>query len=169
MRTSLLSTMIAVLVALAAAGPANGGTILSFTTMAGVDGAFVKNNPIRGVKGDDLPWDIASATGSLTTDGHLQITVRGLVFSNDPSVPPNLRGTNDETDFRALVSCLSSGKKGKGHVVTVNITTPGFPATPTGDSDIDTVVTLPEQCVAPIVFILSGSEDRWFAATGAGD
>src|SRR5439155_12286192 len=105
-------------------------------TRAGVDGAFVKNNPVLGVIGDELPWDIVgSATGSLTTDGHLVISVRGLVFSSDPEVPPSLRGTNDETEFRALVSCLSSGRKGKGNVVTVNVTTAGFAATPTGDSD----------------------------------
>jgi hypothetical protein len=145
-------------------------TILAFSTMAGVDGAFVKNNPIRGVIGDELPWDIVgSATGSLTTDGHLVIHVRGLVFSSDAEVPPELRGTNDETQFRGLVSCLSSGKKGNGNVRVVNLTTAGFPATTTGDSDIDAFVALPDQCVAPIVFVLAGSEDKWFAATGAGD
>jgi hypothetical protein len=27
-------------------------------------------------------------------------------------------------------------------------------------------VTLPEECVAPIVFVVAGSEDKWFAVTG---
>jgi hypothetical protein len=27
-------------------------------------------------------------------------------------------------------------------------------------------VTLPNPCVAPVVFILAGSEDKWFAVTG---
>ena len=57
---------------------------------------------------------------------------------------------------------VENGKK----IGTVNITTAGFPATRSGDSDIDAFVTLPEQCVAPIIFVMSGSEDKWFAVTG---
>lgn len=139
--------------------------IVSFETMYGVDEAFVKHTQIRGVRGDDLPWDVGSAVGSLTVGGHLTISVRGIVFANDPEVPANLRGTNDETQFRALVSCLKSDHK--GNVVTINTTTQGFAATPTGDSDIDATVSLPSDCIAPIIFILSGSEDRWFAVMGA--
>src|SRR5438876_809276 len=141
------------------------GTIMQFTTMVGVDGSFVGHNPIRGVLGDELPWEIGSVRGSLTTDGHLQVSVRGLVFANVPTVPANLRGIIDESQFRALVSCLSDD--GRGKVATENFTTVGFPATTSGDSVIDTFVSLPKQCVAPIVFILSGSEDLWFAGTGS--
>jgi hypothetical protein len=36
-----------------------------------------------------------------------------------------------------------------------------------GDSTIDTMVTLPNPCVAPIVFVVAGSEDKWFAVTGS--
>jgi hypothetical protein len=133
--------------------------------MVGVDGAFVGHNSIRGVLGDNLPWEVGSVNGSLTTDGHLVVSVIGLVFSNVPSVPANLRGINDESEFRALVSCLSDD--GRGKVATINITTGGFPATRSGDSNIDTFVSLPKQCVAPIIFILSGSEEKWFAVTGA--
>jgi len=139
--------------------------IVSFETMYGVDEAFVKHNQIRGVRGDELPWEVGSAVGSLTVGGHLTASVRGIVFANDPEVPANLRGINDEEQFRALVSCLVSDHK--GNVVTVNVTTQGFAATPTGDSDIDAMVTLPSDCVAPIIFILSGSEDKWFAVIGA--
>jgi len=139
--------------------------ILSWGTMYGVDGGFVNHTDIRGVRGDELPWMVSSASGSLTTDGHLMISVRGLVFTRDPEVPPELQGINDETSFRALVSCLTD--EGKGRVSTVNITTGGFPATRSGDSDINTTVALPPSCVAPIIFVLSGSEDKWFAVTGA--
>jgi hypothetical protein len=92
------------------------------------------------------------------------LQIKGLVFANDPSVPPELRGINDETSFRALVSCLVENGSQIG---TVNVITGGFPATRSGDSSIDTTVTLPPQCVAPIIFVLSGSEDKWFAVTGA--
>jgi len=139
-------------------------TIISFGTMYGVDGGFVKHNQIRGVRGDELPWAVGSANGSLSTDGHLVINVTGVVFANDPSVPPNIVGTNDEATFRGMVSCLVESKNG---VSTVNVVTQGFPATTTGDSNIDAHITLPAQCVAPIIFVMSGSEDKWFAVTGA--
>lgn len=71
---------------------------------------------------------------------------RGLVFTHDPEVPPDLQGTNDETDFRALVSCLN--EDGAGHVITTNVPTAGFPATPSGNADIDADLTLAEECVA---------------------
>ena len=141
-----------------------GHEILGFSTMYGVDGPFVNNNQIRGVLGDELPWVVGRVSGSLSRDGRLKIHVKGLVFADDPSVPVNLRGINDEDTFRALVSCLTeSGSQ----IATVNVTTGGFPATKSGDSKIDTKIQLPKSCVAPIVFILSGSEDKWFSVTGA--
>jgi hypothetical protein len=140
--------------------------VLDFATMYGVDEAFVgEENPIRGIVGDELPWTIAGGVhGRLTNRGHLRIRVRGLVFTDDPEVPPDKRGTNDETEFRAVVGCLAEDQT--GHVVTTNVTTPGFPATPSGDSDIDADLQLPAECVAPIVFVIAGSEDKWFAVTG---
>jgi len=139
--------------------------ILSFQTMYGVDGPFVGDvNPIRDVIGDELPWEIAkSIKGKLDTAGHLKITVRGLVFKDDPSVPAEIRGKNDEAEFRGLVSCLTEdGPK----VVTENVITQGFPATEDGDSVINAQIELPNPCVAPIVMVLAGSEDKWFAVTG---
>jgi len=80
--------------------------------------------------------------------------VRGLVFTHDMEVPPEKQGTNDEDQFRAVVSCLVEQS---GQIVTMNITTDGFPATPSGDSDVDTQLELPEECVAPIVFIIAAA------------
>jgi hypothetical protein len=51
-------------------------------------------------------------------------------------------------------------------VRTVNVITQGFPANEKGDSNINAKVELPNPCVAPIVFVLAGSEDKWFAVTG---
>src|SRR3989442_13329048 len=128
MRRMLVFTVTLALSLVTMASPASAaGAIMKFTTMVGVDGSFVGHNPIRGVRGDELPWEVRSVNGSLTTDGHLQVTVRGLVFANEPSVPANLRGINDESEFRALVSCLSGD--GNGKVATVTITTGGVPAT----------------------------------------
>ena len=139
-------------------------SILTFRTMYGVDGPFVGDtNPVRGVIGDELPWEIAHTRGRLDSNGSLMILVRGLVFKDDPSVPPELRGTNDESEFRGLVSCLTEEDD---KVVMKNVTTEGFPATPDGNSLIKAEIELPNPCVAPIVMVLAGSEDKWFAMTG---
>lgn len=140
--------------------------LISFGIMYGVDEGFVgETNPIRDVVGDELPWVVAkSAKGKLESNGHLKIKVRGLVFTDDPEVPVDLQGTNDEEQFRGMVSCLTEDTG--GGIVTANVVTEGFPANPEGDSDIDAQLTLPNPCVAPIVFVLAGSEDKWFAVTG---
>jgi hypothetical protein len=147
-------------------GDRNTQAILAFDTMYGVDGGFIGGaNAIRGIVGDESPWNIAGfARGRLDVDGHLRLKVRGLVFGNDPSVPPGEVGKNDETDFRAAVSCLT--QDAAGNVSTANVITAGFPATTTGDSDIDATLALPSPCIAPIVMVLAGSEDKWFAVTG---
>jgi len=152
--------------AIAANAPAKHGshTLLAFETMYGVDGPFVgETNAIRGVIGDELPWEIRVGKGSLKTDGHLKVKVRGLVFKDEPDVPADKRGINDEAEFRALVSCLTEAGP---LVVPASVTTAGFPATQSGNADINTMVTLPNPCVAPIVFVMSGSEDKWFSVAG---
>jgi len=162
---AVLSALALVVAVQVPAKPTRPRDILTFETMYGVDGPFVgEDHPIRDTNGDELPWTVAHGVhGRLTTDGHLKIHVRGLVFTNDDVVPPEKRGTNDEDFFRARVSCLSE----QGDTVaTNNVTTDGFPATTTGDADIDAQIELPDTCVAPIIFILAGSEEKWFAVTG---
>src|SRR5262245_53912372 len=81
-------------------------TLVAFHSMYGVDGPFVgEANAIRGVPGDEEPWEIERASGRLDTEGHLLIHVQGLVFKDNPD--PNLIGKNDEAEFRGLVSCLT--------------------------------------------------------------
>jgi hypothetical protein len=141
-----------------------GKMLISFSSMYGVDGPFVGDGfPIRDIPGDELPWEIHSARGRLDTDGHLTLQIRGLVFKDEEGVPEELRGINDETEFRAAVSCWT--EEGDA-VTTVNVVTQGFPASRSGDSFIRTTVDLPNPCVAPIVMVLAGSEDKWFAVTG---
>lgn len=62
------------------------------------------------------------------------------------------------------MSCLT--EDAQGGIVTANVTTHGFPANVRGDSLIDQTLVLPNPCIAPIVFVLAGSEDKWFAVTG---
>jgi len=139
--------------------------VLDFATMYAVDEAFVGANPIRGIIGDELPWEIDGGVhGRLTTHGHLKVRVRGLVFTHDPQVPADKQGKNDETEFRAVVSCLTEDPSGQ--VVPTNLTTGGFKATPSGNSDIDAQIELPEECISPMVFVIAGSEEKWFAVTG---
>src|SRR5690242_12612144 len=59
-------------------------TILAFGTMIGND----PDETINGIDSDDLPWVVKQADGLLTTDGTISLVIKGLVFANDPSVPP---------------------------------------------------------------------------------
>lgn len=139
--------------------------ILAFQRMYGVDGPFVgAANPIRDIIGDELPWVIHAGRGHVDIKGHLVVHVRGLVFADDPSVPPDLVGRNDEPEFRAALSCLSEDDQ--GNPKSAIVITPGFPATESGDADMVTRIQVPSPCLAPMLFILAGSEDKWFAVDG---
>jgi hypothetical protein len=134
------------------------GTILEFDSMVGVSGQFVGPNgtPVRGLHGGGLPWEITSGQGQVDSEGNVEVEVRGLVLANTPPVPPNLRGTNPVNNFRVVVSCLDAN----GRVT--NVATGQFPASPQGDSEIETTVQLPQTCRAPIVFVTSPTL-AWFA------
>ena len=159
-----LGTVLAVGLIVQASGASSGGqTVLEFDTMPPVSGPFVGSaNPIRGVNGGGLPWQIAEGSGQLASDGSLQVEVQGLVLLNGPPVPPALRGTNPIPSFRAIVSCLTVIG---GLATTKNVATAPFPASRTGDSDIEATVKLPSPCIAPIIFV-GPSPIAWFAVTG---
>jgi hypothetical protein len=140
----------------AAKGPAK---VLAFDTMVGVPSAFTgAQNPIRGINGGGVPWVIGSGSGELTTSGHLEIKVEGLVLAST--------GSNPSATFRGIVSCLGSDAGVQ------NLTTDPFPATlgPAseggGNASIEADLSLPQPCIAPIVFVASAG-GSWFASTGS--
>ena len=137
--------------------------ILKFDTLVGVPRPYTgATNAIRGVPGGGRPWVVAFADGNLKASGKLEIIVQGLVI--DPNEPVATAGTNPSPSFRAIVSCLS--KDAAGAPTTVNVLTDPFPADAAGNSVIETRVTLPQPCIAPIIFVTNAGGTFWFAATG---
>jgi hypothetical protein len=171
----LASVAAAALVVLpASAAHANGGhghsgkgqkslTVLEAETMAAVDGPFVgAANPIRGINGGGLPWQIDEAEVELTSKGRIEVEVDDLVLLEGAPVPPDRQGINPAPNFVAVVSCLTTVD---GAVATVNVATDPFPANTRGDSRIKDTIDLPQPCIAPIVFV-GPNATTWFAATG---
>jgi hypothetical protein len=135
--------------------------ILEFDTMVGVPAGLTgaqSQGPLRGINGGGIPWVISSAQGELSVSGHLEITVQGLVLATT--------GSNPSAFFRGLVSCVTSS----GGVQ--NILTDQFPATTGlatsggGNAKIEANLSLPQPCIAPIIFVTNASGSSWFAATG---
>src|SRR5262249_52792171 len=128
-----------------------------------VDAPFLGNtNPVRGFDGDDEPWIVRNATGTLDTSGNLAVLIKGLVFTDNPD--PSLIGKNDEDEFRAVVSCMTVQD---GTTVTeASVTTPGFHANSAGNAVIRSQVELPDPCLEPVVLII-GDEGEWLAVTGS--
>jgi hypothetical protein len=136
--------------------------ILEFDTMVGVPAGLTGSQaPLRGINGGGLPWTLTSAHGELTTSGHLEIEVQGLVFAAGPNT-----GRNTVGSFRGIVSCLGSN----GSVQ--NVMTDPFPATTGaaseggGNAKIEANVQLPQPCIAPIIFVTNPTGAAWFAVTG---
>ena len=141
-----------------------GPTILEWQTMVGVPQAFTSTTNqavIRGVPGGGIPWRLDLGKGDLSRNGHLEIKVRGLVLATGANA-----GSNPVNAFRGLVSCLTD------QATVMNVATlDTFPASTGpasaggGNADIEADLNLPHPCIAPIVFVTSGT-GSWFAATG---
>jgi hypothetical protein len=140
---------------------ADDSLILQFNSMAGIPQAFTGTQaPIRGINGGGLPWVLTSANGRLLSSGLLVINIKGLVLAAGPNA-----GSNPIASFRATVSCLTDTGGFE------NVASDLFPATTGpalsggGNSNIHATLSLPQPCIAPIVFVTSPG-GAWFAATG---
>ncbi len=135
-----------------------GKDVLEFDVMTPVVAPFTgAAHPIRGVNGGGVPWQIDRGRGDLSSDGRLKIRVEGLVLVSS--------GQNPVQMFRGVVNCLTPASPDVG----VNLATAPVPASTDGDATIKATVDLPDPCVAPIVFMTSGTgaaPGSWFAATG---
>ncbi len=123
------------------------GNLTDFSSMTAIP---VGGMVVRGITGGGLPWAIKSGTGTVSQQGRVDVTVKGLVI-------PSLGGINPIGMFEATVSCLTPDG-------IVNVSTGGFAASkPGGDSHITATVDLPRPCKDPIVFVGVFPSGRWFA------
>ena len=140
------------------AGSGGNSTVLRFKSMVGTVAPYTgPANAIRGIPGAGAPWSLDEADGTLKANGDLAVNVEGLIVT--------ATGTNPSPTFRAVVSCQSIAA---GAAVIVNRVTAPFPATATGDAQFEGSVSLPSPCLAPIVFVTTGTGDppAWFSVTG---
>ena len=146
--------------------------LLEWSTMAGVPSAYTGTKaPIRGLNGGGLPWVLSAGDGELSGSGKLELRVVGLVLDpNNPAViARGLAGRNPIASFVAVVSCQTVDASGNAAVV--NVATSPFKATVGlasqggGNASVETSLSLPKPCIAPIVFVGPNSS-VWFAATG---
>lgn len=142
---------------------AKGPKVLKFDTMVGIPAGLTgaqSQIPLRGINGGGIPWALADASGELRANGHLEISVQGLVLAAGANA-----GSNPIASFRGMVSCVKSDGSFQ------NILTDPFPATTGpassggGNAEIEADLVLPSPCIAPIIFVTSPG-GSWFAATG---
>jgi hypothetical protein len=146
------------------AGRGSERDVLQFeTAFANVSPFIGAAGAIVGVPAAPLPWSVRSEQGDLDASGRLNVDVDHLVLANDPSVPANLRGTNPVPSFAAVVTCRTNVN---GKVVVVRVTSANFAATPQGNAEIHTRLTLPSPCATPYVFVTSPNGGVWFTVTG---
>ncbi len=167
-RTMLTVMLAAILIAgsISAVG-ADESKLLDTNAMVGVPRPYTgATNAIRGVPGGGLPWVIDFGKAKVSPEGSVDVQVKGLVFDPDDEavIGLGIGGTNTVPNFKAIVSCLS--KDADGNPVTVNVSTGLFPADTNGNAHIDDEVSLPEPCIAPVVFVTSPG-GAWFASTGS--
>jgi len=145
--------------------------VLGWQRMVGVPAAGAgAGGEIRGIPGGGKPWVIGNSPGQVTTDGDVNIHVRGLVF--DPKLGPPLGGTTFSS-FGVIVSCLVPSEDNLS-LVPFNIHVPGpnpdgtFPVDMHGNSNIHGKIMLPNEFIAPIVLVTGSFKGNtvWLASTG---
>lgn len=149
-----------------ATASADESKVIEFNTMVGIPRPYTgATNAIRGIPGGGLPWVIGFGKGTLNPEGSVDILVKGLVFDPDDQavIDRGLGGTNTVPFFKAIVSCLS--KDADGNAMTVNVSTGLFPADEAGNARIKDMVSLPQPCIAPIIFVTNPT-GAWFASSG---
>ena len=166
-KTLVLMLGLAVLAALAVPalglGGGDGRKVLDANVLAPVTEPYTGTaNPIRGVAGGGLPWELKAGDADLRANGRLHLSVHGLVLARRAPVPTNLQGTIPFAQLGAIVSCQTTTN---GTATVANVSTKLFDVTPRGDGHLDTSVALPSPCFAPIVFVTAPT-GAWFAITG---
>ena len=142
---------------------AKGPKVLKFNTMIGIPAGLTGAQspvPLRGINGGGIPWAIADASGELRANGHLEISVQGLVLAAGANA-----GSNPIASFRGLVSCVNSDGTFTNVLTDLFPATTGLASTGGGNAEIEADLTLPQPCIAPIIFVTSPT-GAWFAATG---
>ena len=143
-RLILASAVLGVLAFGTVASTSAGGAKIIDSGMSGIP---VGGMAIGGVAGGGAPWQISSGDVKLFADGRLHVEVHGLLLLN---------GTNPIRNGRAIVACA-------GAAPTLSDT---VPFSITGDAEVNTIVSLPSPCLAPVVFFagaIAPGVDRWFA------
>src|SRR5215217_8294626 len=94
----LVALLLAGTVAIATAkGPEQ---VLHWKTMVGVPAGLTgaqSQIPLRGINGGGIAWTIGEASGELRANGHLEISVQGLVLAAGANA-----GINPSATFRGL-------------------------------------------------------------------
>jgi hypothetical protein len=149
-RPALVGAAIATVLAVGSV-TADPGTKLIDGSMTGIPTA---GQTLLGIPGGGVPWTLDRGDARLFADGRLQVAVDHLVLAAGAAV-----GTNPIPTGRAIVVC-----NGGADVVMTDT----VPFSPDGDAQVDTTVSLPSPCLAPVVFFAgqTGGGPRWFAVTG---
>src|SRR5512133_2579125 len=127
--------------------------VIPVTGVVAATGA-INLNTVRGVN-PGSPWKIDDLEGSVTADGQIKITGRGLLLASGNGI-----GTNAGQSVHATLFC-GTGASTTAHDSTVT----GVALADDGDFRIDDLLSpaLPATCEAPVLLIRN-TGGVWFAA-----
>jgi hypothetical protein len=140
---------VSALAATSSASADSGGVPRSDILRAPLQGSQLSDPPLFGLVRGGAPWVISEGTARLRADGDLQVEVEGLIIPT--------RGDNPLATLSATVVC-----NGRDVMMTAPV-----PFSTAGDARIETRVSLPTRCLAPVVLLNPlGNAGTYIAATG---
>ena len=133
----------------------------------GVTATTVTRDTVRGVQPPNTPWAIADLQAQVTTDGHITIDGKGLIFAGGDTIGTALGtaasgGTAVINVFATLI-CENTAP-----FTDRNTNLKGVPLAANGDFKIDDMLSppppAPSACATPVLLIRNAGNQNYFAA-----
>ena len=128
----------------------------------------VTRDIVRGVQPPNTPWAIADLQAQVTTDGHITIDGKGLIFAGGDTIGTAL-GTAASVGTAVINVFATLICENTAPFTDRNTNLKGVPLAANGDFKIDDVLSpspppAPSACATPVLLIRNAGNQNYFAA-----
>jgi len=133
----------------------------------GATATTVTRDIVRGVQPPNTPWAIADLQAQVTTDGHITIDGKGLIFAGGDTIGTAI-GTSASGGAAVINVFATLICENTAPFTERNTNQKGAPLAANGDFRIDDVLSpsppAPSACATPVLLIRNAGNRNFFAA-----
>ena len=133
----------------------------------GATATTVTRDIVRGVQPPNTPWAIADLQAQVTTDGHITIDGKGLIFAGGDTIGTAI-GTSASGGAAVINVFATLICENTAPFTERNTNAKGVPLAANGDFTIDDLLSPPplarSSCATPVLLIRNAGNRNYFAA-----